>query len=399
MADPTTPSRNQIAAMVGRDPELIRAMERLFAVAGQTTPADIASLSILIETNALSAGVAFDAATSYQPDTATLDFIDLRRLQPGASKIRRLAWNGTDQTLDIGMDYGVVQQVGLETYARVQNSTGVTIPNGTVVGFSGAGASAQLLVTPYLADGSQPTLLILGVMTHDLPDTGEIGYCCAWGHVRGIDTTGTPVSETWVAGDILYASPTSAGALTKVKPTAPDTVIPVASVLSVSATAGEIFVRPTIEQQKYYGEFDVTIDQTPLVVNTAYPIEFDTTGVSNGVSIDPTFLSRVVVSVSGLYLFSPNFQVTSGNSSAKNIWFWYRKNGTDVPNSSSIVTTDINNGYTNVSRSDFFSLASGDYVELMWAASDVNVTLEAVAATAFAPASPACILDVTQVQQ
>ena len=129
MADPTTPSRNQIAAMAGRDPELIRAMERLFAVAGQTTPADIASLAILIETNSLSAGVAFDAATSYQPDTATLDCIDFRRLQPAAPKIRRLAWNGTDQTLDIGMDYGVVQQVGLETYARVQNSTGVTIPN------------------------------------------------------------------------------------------------------------------------------------------------------------------------------------------------------------------------------------------------------------------------------
>lgn len=399
MADPTTPSRNQIAAMAGRDPELIRAMERLFTVAGETTPADIASLTILIETSALSAGVAFDAATSYQPDTATLDYIDLRRLQPGASKVRRLAWNGTDQTLDIGMDYGVVQQVGLETYARVQNTTGVTIPNGTAVGFSGAGAGGQLLVTPYLADGSQPTLYILGVMTHDLPDTGEIGYCCAWGHVRGIDTTGTPVSETWAAGDILYASPTSAGAFTKVKPTAPDNVIPVASVLSVSATAGEIFVRPTIEQQKYYGEFDVTIDQTPLVINTAYPIEFDTTGVSNGVSIDPTFLSRVVVSVSGLYQFAPNYQITSGNSSAKNIWFWYRKNGTDVPNSSSIVTTDINNGYTNVNRSDFFSLASGDYVELMWAASDVSVTLEAVAATTFAPASPACILDVTQVQQ
>ena len=82
------------------------------------------------------------------------------------------------------MDYNVVQQVGLETYARVQNTTGVTIPNGSVVGFAGVGAGNQLLVTPYLADGSQPTLYILGVMTHDLPDTGQVGYCTTWGHVR-----------------------------------------------------------------------------------------------------------------------------------------------------------------------------------------------------------------------
>ena len=159
MADPITPTRNQIASMAGRDPELIKALERLFIVSGQLTPSDIAALTILIEANSLSASAAFDAATSYQPSASTLDYLDFRRLQSGASRTRRLAWNDSDQTLDIGMDYGVVQQVGLETYARAQNSTGVTIPNGTVVGFSGAGASAQLLVTPYLADGSQPSLL------------------------------------------------------------------------------------------------------------------------------------------------------------------------------------------------------------------------------------------------
>jgi len=290
------------------------------------------------------------------------------------------------------MDYGVTQQIGLETYARVENATGVTIPNGTVVGFAGVGANNTLSVSPYNADGSVPTLYILGVMTHALPNSGEVGYCTTWGHVRDVDTSAFSV------GDILYADPATPGALTNVKPTAPDAVVPLAAVLEVDATNGEIFVRPTIEQQQYYGQFLKTTDQTPAATNTAYAITFDSAAVANGISIG-TPTSRIVVAESGLYNFAPTFQLSSGSSSTKNVWFWFRINGTDVASSSILVTSNINNGYTPAARSDFFSLDAGDYIELMWAADDTNVRLDAVASTAFAPGSPAVILAVTQVQQ
>lgn len=58
MADPVPLNRNQIAAFVGNDPASIRAMERLFKVAGDLVPADIAVLKELILENALAAGVA-----------------------------------------------------------------------------------------------------------------------------------------------------------------------------------------------------------------------------------------------------------------------------------------------------------------------------------------------------
>jgi len=45
------------------------------------------------------------------------------------------------------------------------------------------------------------------------------------------------------------------------------------------------------------------------------------------------------------------------------------------------------------------SLTHNDYVELMWAADDTNVILNAHAATAFAPASPSALLSITQVDQ
>lgn len=302
-----------------------------------------------------------------------------------------LSWNDTDQTLDLGMDYGVVQQIGQEQYARVSNTTGSTIPNGTVVGFAGA-TSTALLVSPYLADGSSPTLNILGVMTHDLPDSGEKGYCCTWGFVRDVDTS------AFTAGDILYAHPTTAGALTATKPTAPDNVIPLGVCIISDATNGVLFVRPTIEQQKYYGEFTKTSDQTPAAVDTAYTLTFDNTEISNGVVIGSP-ASRIVVPESGLYSFTVTIQLTSGNSSAKNVWVWFRKNGADIANSSRLVTMDINNGYVPITVQETISLAANEYVELVFASSNTAVTVDTVAATAFAPASPAVVLNVSQAQQ
>lgn len=334
------------------------------------------------------------------PEKLITPEIDFTTGLPHTMQKARLAWNDTDETLNIGMDYGVVQQVGLETYARVQNSTGVTIPNGTVVGFSGVGANNTLKVTPYLANGATPTLYILGVMTHDLPDSGEVGYCSTWGHVRGLNTS------AFSLGDILYASPTTAGAFTNVKPTAPNNVVPVAAVLKVGTTDGEIFVRPTIEQQKTYGVFSDSNTKTPAAIYTPYPITFDTTDFANGFTRgSPT--SRIVSAQSGLYNFQFSAQFSSSSSSAKKIWLWPRVNGVDVPNSNSEVTIAANNAMLVASWNWALSLDNGDYVELVYAVDDTAVTMAHVAqqtgatgtATFARPSVPSIILTVTQVQQ
>lgn len=392
MADPNVPTRNQIARIAQNDPELTKALERLFTVAGTNTPADIAALIVLIEDAAFGAGVAANRAEAYQPNSFTVDYLDFRKVPPHAEAERRLCWNTDDATLNIGMEYGVSQQVGMETYARVENNTGVTIQNGTVVGFAGVGAGGALSVAPYLADGSQPSLYILGVMTHDLPDTGTQGYCTSWGYVRGLDTSSFSV------GDLLYPSPTVAGAFTNVKPTAPDNVIPIAACLVSDASNGVVFVRPTIEQMEYYGVFSKTTDATPAAINTAYTLTFDSTDISNGVTIG-TPTSRIVVPASGLYQLEARVQISSGNSSKKDVYVWFRKNGTDVPNTTRIVTSDVSNGYVTVALTEIISLEASDYIEMAYAANDTNVTVDSVAATAFAPAAPAIILSVTQVQQ
>jgi len=321
----------------------------------------------------------------------TTDFIDFNTFANYNDRLARMGWNGADATINIGMEYGVVQQVGQEYYARVRNSTGSDIPNGTVVGFAGA-ADDALLVTPYLADGTSPSLYILGIMTHDLPDSGEKGYCTVWGFVRDIDTSG------FSAGDILYADPAVSGGLTNVKPTAPNNVIPVAACVVSDATVGVIFVRPTIQQVQYYGRFSKTTTATPAATDTAYALTFDNTQISNGVVIG-TPTSRLVVPESGLYQIDATVQLTSGSSSAKNVWVWFRKNGTDIANSARLVTSDVNNGYVPLSLNQVTSLAANDYIELMYAADNTSVSISQVAATAFAPAAPSVVISVTQVQQ
>ena len=289
---------------------------------------------------------------------------------------------------------GAVAQASLETYARVQNSTGSTIAKGTVVGFAGVGSGNVLSIAPYLADGNTSSLYILGVMDETLPDSGAQGAVCVWGHVTGINTSAFNV------GDVLYASPTVAGAFTNVKPTAPNNVIPVAAVLIKSATAGEIFVRPTIEQQKYYGQFSRTTNLAAAAINTAYAIALTDVEIEDGVTLGGSPTTRLKVPESGLYEFKVRYQFTSSNASAKIVRTWFRRNGTtDYPDSTAITSLDSNGAYIASTVSDFFSLQKNDYIELMWAVSDTALTLVAVPATAYSPTSASVLVSVTQVQQ
>jgi hypothetical protein len=309
-----------------------------------------------------------------------------------------LSWNMDEETVDLTMGDGITQQIGFETYMRCENDTGSTIPNGSVVGFSGV--NGEIKVAPYIADGSIPELYFVGVTTSDIED-GEVRPVTIYGKVRGLDTTGTPVSETWAVGDLLYASPATAGAFTKVRPTAPDAVIVIAAVLSVSATEGVIMVRPTIPIGLDYGAFTDTTDQTLAAIDTPTPVKLNTTEISNGVTVvndgssNPT---RITVSEAGFYQIAVSNQYTSTNSSAKDVQTWLRKNGSDVADSNSYVT--LNGNGVNVVFSTVFtiSLLAGDYVQIMWASDDTAVSINNIAATGYSPACPSVILSVTQIQ-
>lgn len=298
-------------------------------------------------------------------------------------------WCPEDDTFSIQHSNGVRQQVGEESYMRVVNHTGATIPNGTVVGFAGVDDDRYIEVAPYLADGGTPVLYCVGVTTESIADN-EKGRVTVWGRVRDIDTT------DWEVGDVLYASPSVSGEVTNVKPTAPQFAIPVAAVLT-KAEEGELFVRPTIEQAKRYGTFSHDADITPVAADTAYTLPLNTVNLANGITIEDT--TKITVEYSGLYKVAASFQLMSGSSNQKNVYFWLRKNGVDIPYSARITTMNLNNGYRTTLIEETVSLSAEDYIELVWAASLTGVTLKAATATAFSPAAPSVQVSLTQIQQ
>lgn len=327
------------------------------------------------------------------PRTFEFDYVDWDQNPAYFPQTARMAWNTADDTLNLHHSDGVTQQMGQELYGRILNNTGATIPNGSCLGINPATNSYVL----FTANGTLSPITIVGVSTQAIPN-GANGRITVWGRVRDIDTTGTPFGQVWVAGQILYVSTTVAGGFTNVKPTAPNLSMPIAQVVTVNATTGQLAVRPTIEQQLFYGSFIKTVDQVPTLANTANAITWSSALIASGISIGaPT--SRIVCANAGLYKFSASFQLTSGSSSVKNVWFWFRKNGVDVANTAMITSLDSGTAIRTPSRSLFFSMAAGDYMEIMWAADSVNCTLDNIAATAFAPAAPAAILTVNQEQQ
>lgn len=308
-----------------------------------------------------------------------------------------LCWNNVDKTLDLTQNE-VTQQIGQENFVLVRNRTGATITNGSFVRFSGAEQNgvARLLVAPFLGDGTYPNLFGLGVATEDIVD-GADGFVTVFGKIRGLNTTNTGItSETWQVGDILYASPTTAGKLTRIKPTAPNNVIPVAAVLRIGTTNGELFIRPTYEQKRTYGTFADKTNQTAAAINTPYAVTFNTTNVANGHrrGIDT---SHIISDVSGLYNYKFSMQFVSTNSSGKDVFIWFRKNGVDIPDSASRITITGNGVYTVAAWDVSVSMDANDYFQIMWAATDTTVSIAAPAATAFCPAIPSVILTVTEV--
>lgn len=313
-----------------------------------------------------------------------------------------LCWNDDDDTLNIQHSNDVIQQVGQELYLRVRNETGLTIPNGNVVRFSGAtngNGIPRLLAAPFLADGTFPSLYTIGVATQDIEDD-EDGLITVFGRVSDLDTTGIGVTESWALGDILYAHPSVAGGLTKVKPTAPNNVVPIAAIIKVDSSEGELFVRPTIEQKYSYGLFERTTDLSVAGINTAYVVDFDTTEISNGVSRVVGNTTRLQVDQSGLYQIdiSAQVDVNAGGLQGATMYMWIRKNGDDVPDSTRRQGVIGAAPSTNLSFNVTLTLNTNDYIQVAYAGDNTDLKFDASAATAFAPSTAAVKVGVTQVQ-
>jgi len=145
----------------------------------------------------------------------------------------------------------------------------------------------------------------------------------------------------------------------------------------------------------------VTEAQAVPSATTALAVPFDTTDVSNSVSIDIADNTKIVFAVAGYYNIQFSTQLLNPRSSLDNVTFWFRKNTVDIPFSAGVVTVPTGPG-TNLgalltSWNIVTSVNAGDNIQLMMS----SVSGDSVLGTyppgtaPVSPASPSVILTAT----
>ena len=153
------------------------------------------------------------------------------------------SWNGTDGTADLMLKGGsVTLQIGQEQLVRVINETGANLLESEykVVRVIGATAN-RLKVGLALASGETTSAETIGIVTENISLNQE-GFVTTSGLIRNINTTGSLQGETWADGDMLYLSPSTFGAITNIKPQAPNHIVILGYVVR-AGNNGSVYVK------------------------------------------------------------------------------------------------------------------------------------------------------------
>ena len=152
-----------------------------------------------------------------------------------------------------------------------------------------------------------------------------------------------------------------------------------------------------------YGAFQDDTDQSATTTVDAYAMSFSTTDFSNGVSVVSN--SQITVSSPGVYNLQFSAQFTNSDSQIQDVDIWFRKNGTNIPNSNSKFSVNERHGSIDgnlIAALNFFvDLDSGDYVEIMWAVTSISVTLQHLPTQTSPdrPATPSIIATIQMVSE
>ena len=201
----------------------------------------------------------FPLITGYVPYTGATTNVDLGEYElkagqltldttpTGTAAVTTTRWNDsvgvTETTLKGG---NVILKNGVDLVARVVNkvtpNTTLTKASYQAVKISGA-QGQRLAVGLAQANTDANSADTIGLVTETIP-TNQEGFIMTVGNLEGVNTTGSLQSETWIDGDVLYLSPSTAGAITNIKPTgATGHIVVVGYVEYAHVNNGKIYVK------------------------------------------------------------------------------------------------------------------------------------------------------------
>lgn len=129
----------------------------------------------------------------------------------------------------------------------------------------------------------------------------------------------------------------------------------------------------------------------------ATAVKIENTDFSSGISMtnngsgNPT---RITFAAAGTYMIAPSLQFANSDTANHNVNVWFRKNGTDIAASNTVVNVPkaADGGNTFFQIVVYVQVTAGQYVEIMWLPTNTAVTLDYIAAGAIAPAAPSVII-------
>ncbi len=294
---------------------ILTTLGTLSAVAYSNDYNDLDNLPIIPDTTGF---VPYTGATTnvnlgeYQIKVGQIEF---DQTPTGSFGVGMVRWNDIDGTTERRLKgNNVTLQDGQEVVKRVVNKTGVNLLESQykvvrLRNVSEGGAQGQRsAVVLAQANTNLNSKAIIGVVTENISNNQE-GFITLIGEVRGINTTGSLQSETWVDGDQLYLSATIAGGLTNIVPVSPNYSLPIATVDYSHITNGKISVHsgsrlaldvllsgdndtaPSVSSVKTYVDSKVSQTITNGVTNKA-PSEdavFDALALKQNTLTDVTF--------------------------------------------------------------------------------------------------------------
>jgi len=178
-------------------------------------------------------GIDIDANDTISIDTVPrLIFYSDQTYSGGVGAMR---WNSDDGTLDLGLKGGnVTLQLGQELVQPVKHATNGGLDNGKVVYIVGSSGDNKTVLYAR-ANDEATSANTLGLMTETVTG-GNKGFCTTFGLVRNINTSNL------TEGGAVWLSKDTAGAMTAVRPEAPNNGVFIGFCVRKHASTGVVFV-------------------------------------------------------------------------------------------------------------------------------------------------------------
>lgn len=149
-----------------------------------------------------------------------------------------------------------------------------------------------------------------------------------------------------------------------------------------------------------YGQFYSTQDQTPAA-NTPTALTFNNSSAFNtGVTVASS--SRITYDTAGVYVITVSVQFNNTDAADHDAYVWFRKNGTDIADSNSVITVPKtgDGGRALLEVTIMESITATQYIEAVVMVENAGVDIEHTAASAgppVVPGIPSVILVTTKV--